>query len=102
MQTSNRWIAATRQLRLMLGLLTAAVMTAGLAGCGGSEDTLALAITDASGNPVAVQINTAAQIAQVSDDDYDNNLNGLITGATLKRWKDNWLPSVPQVLPGSW
>ncbi len=100
MQTSNRWIAATRQLRLMLGLLTAAVMTAGLAGCGGSEDTLALAITDASGNPVAVQINTAAQIAQVSDDDYDNNLNGLITGATLKRWKDNWVTERPAGVTG--
>lgn len=101
MKTINTWVTLTRQLRLALGLLTASVMASSLTGCGGGEDSLALSVTDADGNPAAIQINTPAQIAQESADDYDDNLNGLITGATLKRWKDDWLNERPAGITGN-
>ncbi|MGK2952348.1 MAG: hypothetical protein ACSLEZ_08195 [Thiobacillus sp.] len=54
-----------------------------LQGCGGGgEDTTSTASE--------IVVNTPAMIAQVSDDNYDNNVNGLISAATLKTWKDNW------------
>ncbi|MBZ0070885.1 MAG: sulfurtransferase [Gammaproteobacteria bacterium] len=45
-------------------------------------------------------INTPAQIAQVSADNYDDNVNGLITGTTLKRWIDNWEVNRPAGITG--
>jgi len=53
-----------------------------LQGCGGDEDT--------SSTASQITVNTPAAIAQVSADDYEENVNGLITAATLKRWKDDW------------
>ena len=53
-----------------------------LQGCGGGEDTTSTASQ--------ITVNTPAMIAQVSADDYEANVNGLITAATLKRWKDDW------------
>ncbi len=77
---------------LGLGILA---MLAGLGGCGGGgggEDK----------TPVASQIvvNTPAALTQVSDDDYENNVNGLITAATLKRWKDDWVNQRPAGVTG--
>lgn len=64
-----------------LGIL---VLTAGLGGCGGGggEDKTSVASQ--------IVVNTPASITQVSADDYEDNVNGLITAATLKRWKDDW------------
>lgn len=53
-----------------------------LQGCGGDEDT--------SSTASQITVNSPAMIAQVSADDYEDNVNGLITAATLKRWKDDW------------
>jgi 3-mercaptopyruvate sulfurtransferase SseA len=53
-----------------------------LQGCGGGEDS--------SSTASQITVNTPAMIAQVSADDYEENVNGLITAATLKRWKDDW------------
>lgn len=62
------------------------------AGCSGSEDT--------SNGGTGIVINPAAAIAQESADDYNANVNGLITGATLKRWKDDWANQRPAGITG--
>jgi 3-mercaptopyruvate sulfurtransferase SseA len=65
----------------------------GLHGCGGGgEDKTSVASQ--------ITVNTPAKIAQASDDNYDNNVNGLITAATLKRWKDDWLNQRPVGITG--
>lgn len=63
-----------------------------LAGCG-DEDTDA-------GNPAAQTVNSPAQIAQVSADDYNDNENGLITGQTLMHWIDDWENNRPDGVDG--
>lgn len=65
-----------------------------LSGCGG-EDT-----SGAEPRPVERIVNTPAQIAQESADNYDDNLSGLITGKTLKRWKDGWATQKPAGITG--
>lgn len=60
-----------------------------LAGCVGGESS--------SGQ---VQTNTPAQIAQESADNYNDNVNGLITGATLQHWIDDWQNNRPQDING--
>ncbi len=73
--------------------LAALSLVLGLHGCGGGgEDTSALV--------KQIPVNTPAAIAQESDADYDNNVNGLITAATLKLWKDNWLANRPAGITG--
>jgi len=72
--------------------ITALAMALSLQGCGGDEDTTALV--------TQIPVNTPAAIAQVSADDYDQNENGLITAATLKRWKDDWLNERPAGITG--
>ena len=63
--------------------VSALVIALGLHGCGGGgEDT----VSTASQIPVS----TPAQISQASAADYADNVNGLVTAATLKRWKDDW------------
>lgn len=74
-----------------LGLMAGAVFM--LAGCVGGEDA-------SMANLAAVQVNTPAQIAQESDDDYDNNENGLITAKTLQSWIDDWDDNRPAGVTG--
>lgn len=64
-----------------------------LAGCTGSEDT-------SSANPAAITINSPAQIAQMSAEDYNDNVNGLITGQTLEHWIDDWENNRPVGISG--
>jgi 3-mercaptopyruvate sulfurtransferase SseA len=75
--------------------LLAATLTLTLASCGGerSKDTT---VTPAP----TVVVNTPADIAQESAENYDDNLNGLITGKTLKRWVDNWEKERPAGITG--
>jgi thiosulfate/3-mercaptopyruvate sulfurtransferase len=63
-----------------------------LQGCGGEEDTTALV--------TQIPVSTPADLAQESADDYNENVNGLITAATLKRWKDDWLNQRPAGITG--
>jgi 3-mercaptopyruvate sulfurtransferase SseA len=74
-----------------------AVLAAGmlLGGCGGGDGGGSGTV-----NGVTFKVNTPAEIAQASADDYNNNVNGIITGATLKRWKDNWLGNRPAGITG--
>lgn len=66
-----------------------------LAGCSGSESTINTADTG-----TGVVVNSAAAIAQESADDYNDNVNGLITGATLKRWISDWRANRPPGITG--
>jgi 3-mercaptopyruvate sulfurtransferase SseA len=73
--------------------LAALSLVLSLQGCGGGgEDTTALV--------KQIPVSTPAAIAQVSDADYNNNVNGLITAATLKLWKDDWLANRPAGITG--
>ena len=73
----------------------------GLAGCGGGgEDSTVGYVTVPGGEPTRIVINNPAQIAQVSADDYDQNVNGLITGTTLQRWIDDWPTNRPAGITG--
>lgn len=85
--------------RVVTGILMLAAI--GLAGCGGGggEDSTVGFATTPSG-PAPIVVNTPAQIAQESADNYDDNVNGLISGATLKRWKDDWLNQRPAGITG--
>lgn len=75
--------------------LTALAVAMGLQGCGGGGGG-----EDKSSTASQIVVNTPAMLAQVSDDNYDNNVNGLITAATLKRWKDDWANQRPAGVTG--
>ena len=82
-----------------VGIVLAAAF--GLAGCGGGgEDTTVGVSTPTIGDPVRVYVNAPADIAQVSADNYDDNVNGLITDTTLKRWIDDWAANRPAGITG--
>jgi len=73
--------------------MTVLAMALGLQGCGGGgEDTTALV--------TQIPVNTPAAIAQESAASYDDNVNGLITESTLKRWKSNWVNQRPAGITG--
>lgn len=92
---ASRW----PQSGAMVGVFLLAAV--GLAGCGGGgEDSTVGYVTPPSGDPTPIVINSPAQIAQVSADNYDDNVNGLISGATLKRWKDDWINQRPAGITG--
>lgn len=64
-----------------------------LAGCGGGEDT-------SNAGTGSMIINSPAAIAQESNDDYNGNVNGLITGQTLKSWVSDWTTNRPAGITG--
>lgn len=84
--------------RAINGVLLLAVI--GLSGCGGGEDDTVGFVSTPAGSVKQIVINTPAQIAQSSAENYDDNVNGLISGATLKRWKDDWLNERPPGITG--
>lgn len=77
------------------GLIITLLLSAGfLTACGGERSDAS------SGTTVDITINTPAQIVNQSADDYNDNQNGLITHATLKKWLDNWEENRPQGIKG--
>jgi thiosulfate/3-mercaptopyruvate sulfurtransferase len=91
MRLSQRDGVSARRTGAWLALLvlwTAAL----LAGCSGG--------TDSSNGGTGIVINSPAAIAQESADDYNANVNGLITGATLKSWIANWPANRPAGITG--
>jgi len=76
-------------------LLLLAALVAGC-GSGGSDSTFGTG----SVNAVQIKLNTPADLTDVSAADYNSNVHGLITGATLKRWKDDWLTQRPAGITG--
>lgn len=74
--------------------VAALALAALLHGCGGGS----------SEEPTAVArqmvVSSPASLAQASADDYNANVNGVITGATLKRWKSDWARERPPGITG--
>lgn len=94
-QSMNHSSLSIRKTSLMIAssLCTAFL----LAGCTGSEGEVAGTGTE---NQTSVPVYTPAQLAQVSADDYDENVNGLITGRTLSRWINDWENERPDGVTG--
>lgn len=85
------------QYRIDMRLGAAAALAASLllGGCSGGGSG-----SSGSVNGVKFQVNSPADIAQTSADDYNANVNGLITGTTLKGWIDNWQANRPAGITG--
>lgn len=65
-----------------------------LTGCGGGD-------SDDTASPASlIRVNSAAALAQTSADDYDANVNGVISAATLKRWISDWTNQRPAGITG--
>ncbi len=95
----NTWLRVSHRPRS--GSVIGSLLLAGLllSGCGG-EDTTTGYVDVPGGDAIPVVVNTPAQIAQVSADDYNDNVNGLITGATLQSWIDDWQANRPAGITG--
>lgn len=83
----------SKELRLAVAaaLATGLLLGACTGGGGGDNDSV---------NGVTFQVNSPAAIAQESADDYNANVNGVITGATLKRWMADWAANRPAGITG--
>ena len=69
---------------IVLGLLSA------LAACGTEND-----LASSSG-----ELSDVSDIPQTSADNYDDNVNGLVTGNTLKSWMTDWTANKPAGITG--
>lgn len=67
----------------------------GLQGCGGGGGGDSTAQSADS-----IKVSAVTDIPQESNADYNSNVNGLITGATLKGWMDDWLANRPAGITG--
>jgi 3-mercaptopyruvate sulfurtransferase SseA len=65
-----------------------------LTGCGGGDSE------DTSSPASLIRVNSAAALAQTSADDYDANVNGVISAATLERWMSDWANQRPAGITG--
>jgi 3-mercaptopyruvate sulfurtransferase SseA len=74
-------------------LLLLASITLVVSGCG-TENDLGTGSGDSS------SVSKIADIPQESAENYDDNVNGLVTGNTLKRWIDNWETNRPAGITG--
>jgi len=74
----------------LIGLIGATTLV--LSGCTGSEDDLS--------SSTLYKEATAASLATVSASDYNDNEYGLITGATLTSWIDDWAANKPAAISG--
>ncbi len=70
------------------------LLTTLAAGCGSGTNPGGTTTTS------ALAVSTPASMTVESDADYNNNAYGLITGATLKRWKDDWVNQRPAGITG--
>ena len=82
------------QMKWLAAAMIASGLLIGCSGGGGGGDS-----GDAV-NGVKYTINSPAQIAQESADDYHQNVNGLITAQTLKRWMSDWNANRPAGITG--
>ncbi len=102
MNRSTRLFDYRQPIRFFDTLLLAGAILL-VSGCGGGSgggNTTTGYTTNPGGTPVPIKVDTAAEIAQVSDADYNKNVNGLITGATLQHWIDNWKTNRPAGITG--
>jgi 3-mercaptopyruvate sulfurtransferase SseA len=95
----QNWFAVLRARGLIFATLAAATLL--VAACGGGEDSTYNTVLDSTGTTASsIVINSPAAIAQESDADYNNNVNGLITAQTLQTWIDNWSANHPAGITG--
>ncbi len=81
----SRSLAGVAVLAMLLGLQ-------GCGGGGGGDKT-----ADAADS---IRVSAVTELPQESADNYDDNVNGLITAATLKKWIDDWLNNRPAGITG--
>lgn len=93
--TMNRRYSEKNSRRWQLPVVTV-LATLVLAGCGEESSDSNKAPASSS----ALKVNTPAEIVQESAESYDDNVNGLITGKTLKRWISNWEKERPAGITG--
>lgn len=79
-----------------LAIASALSLTLLLPACGDERQT------SSSSNVLAkpLKVNSAADLAQESAEDYNDNVNGLITGQTLKHWISDWENNRPAGIKG--
>ncbi|MCG5501978.1 sulfurtransferase [Ectothiorhodospira lacustris] len=75
-------------------ILICITLAISLSACG--DERSKESIDDSTG----FRINSPADIAQKSAEEYDDNHSGLITGRTLKSWIDNWEENRPDGITG--
>ena len=73
--------------------MSLAAMLAACGGAGSDEDR-------SYGAAATITVNSPASIAQASADDYEANVNGLITATTLQRWMADWVANRPAGISG--
>ncbi len=98
MNTFNRFSATVRPSRLSWAL----ALTMVLAGCGAETSKAPAQETPPPAETPKPEfvVNKPQDIAQESAENYDDNVNGLITGKTLKRWISNWEQEKPEGISG--
>ncbi len=83
---------------LRIGTAPLLLLAAILAGCGSGVGDQNNGSTIVAVSPI--KLNAPADLTNTSAPDYNDNVSGLITGATLKRWKDDWLNQRPPGITG--
>jgi|GEM_PF-493570 len=87
----NLWVGFLSKSFTKLLLILLPVTALILSGCGGERS---------EAKTGSLSKSTPAQITNVSKDNYDDNVNGLITYKTLKGWLDNWQQNKPAGING--
>lgn len=80
-------------------ILLAIALSMSVIGCGGERSKDTTPVVTPEPKPTLL-VNTPADIAQESAENYDDNVNGLVTGATLKRWINDWENQRPAGITG--
>ncbi|WP_223871864.1 hypothetical protein [Candidatus Dactylopiibacterium carminicum] len=83
-----------------LALPLAGLISLVLAACGGGGEDTTWVSRQTTTSP-SITVGTPSSIAQESADDYDQNVSGVISASTLKRWKDDWLTQRPAGITGN-
>ncbi len=90
----NKMIRVQRGRRGLVGLVAATTIV--LAGCSGTEDSIGL---NTSSTVTLPEMASPASLTTTSAANYDDNIYGLITGATLETWVTNWSDPVTPSRP---
>ncbi len=81
------------RLKPTLMVISSVALILAMHGCGGGGE-------NTSSKAHLMVVNSPAALAQASADNYDDNVNGLVSGATLKRWMGDWAKQRPAGVTG--
>lgn len=84
-----------RSLKTIAATAAGVALTLALHGCGGGGNA-----ADTNAVALKMRTNSPAALAQASAENYDDNTNGIVTGATLKRWLADWANQRPAGITG--